>query len=112
MIIIPGAVSILEHEAYADNPAGGDNLWQKLDQNICVEEEIPWHHAGSGAAGRVEDEEEKFQSSKPGNYFLLDCVIMTLYCSSCARYDTVTQHSRITYVQLVQIQNIIAENCT
>ena len=67
MIILPGAVSILEYEAYADNPAGGDNLWQKLDQNICVEEEIPWHHAGSGLAGRKEDEEEKFHSNKPGN---------------------------------------------
>ena len=42
---------------------------------------------------------------------MLDCVIMTLYCSSCARYDTVTQHSRITYVQLViQIQNINVAN--
>ena len=72
MIILPCAVSILENEAYADNPAGGDNLWQKLDQNICVEEEIPWHHAGSGAAGREEDEEEKFQSSKPGNMYFDD----------------------------------------
>ena len=62
MIMIPGAVSILEHEAYADNPAGGDNLWRKLDHNIRVAEEIPWHHAGSGLAGREEYEEEKSQS--------------------------------------------------
>ena len=27
---------------------------------------------------------------------LIDCVIVTLYCSSCAKYATVTQHSRIT----------------
>jgi hypothetical protein len=72
MIILPGAVSILEYEAYADNPAGGDNLRQKLYQKICVEEEIPWHHVGSGAAGREEDVEEKFQSSKPGNMYFDD----------------------------------------
>jgi hypothetical protein len=30
------------------------------------------HHAGSGAAGRAEDEEEKFQSNKPGNMYFDD----------------------------------------
>ena len=72
IIIIPGAVSMLEYEAYADNPTGGDNLRQKLEQNICVEEEIPLHHAGSGAAGRAEDGEEKFQSSKQRNMHFAD----------------------------------------
>ena len=72
MIILPGAVSILEYEAYADNPAGGDNLWLKLEHNYCVEEELPWHRAELGLAGRGEDEEEKFQSSKPGNMYFVD----------------------------------------
>ena len=99
MIILPGAVSILEYEAYADNPAGGDNLWQKLDQNICVEEEIPWHHAGSGAAGREEDEEEKFQSSKPGNMHFDDwfgyChLILQFLCKVCHGDTALTDNLR------------------
>jgi hypothetical protein len=72
MIILPGAVSILEYEAYADNPAGGNNLRQKLDHNTRVEEEIPLHRAGSGGVGREEDGEENFQSSNPGNMYFDD----------------------------------------
>ena len=99
MIILPGAVSILEYEAYADNPAGGDNLWQKLDQNICVEEQIPWHHAGSGLAGMGEDEEEKFQSNKPGNMHFDDWLynsylILQFLCQVCHGDTALTDNLR------------------
>ena len=46
--LVLGAVGVLEQESDADNTARGDNLKQRCEHGVMMNNQLPWHHVGSG----------------------------------------------------------------